>query len=63
LGIRFDRGYSQALPYPDGSFDRVLSALMLHHLEGDVRTRTAQEALRVLGDAAERDLRIIEGVS
>ncbi|MDT7600646.1 MAG: hypothetical protein QOK26_2723 [Pseudonocardiales bacterium] len=46
LGIRFDRGYSQALPYPDGSFDRVLSALMLHHLEGEVRT--AREALRVL---------------
>jgi ubiquinone/menaquinone biosynthesis C-methylase UbiE len=48
LGIRFDRGYSQALPYPDGSFDRVLSALMLHHLEGEVRIRTAREALRVL---------------
>src|SRR5882757_1432439 len=44
LGIRFDRGYSQALPYPDGSFDRVLSALMLHHLEGDVRVRTARAA-------------------
>jgi ubiquinone/menaquinone biosynthesis C-methylase UbiE len=48
LGIRFDRGYSQALPYPDGSFDRVLSALMLHHLEGEARIRTAREALRVL---------------
>jgi ubiquinone/menaquinone biosynthesis C-methylase UbiE len=47
-GIRFDRGYSQALPYPDGSFDRVLSSLMLHHLDGDVRSRTAEEALRVL---------------
>jgi len=48
LGIRFDRAYSQELPYPDGSFDRVLSALMLHHLAGDVRIRTAQEVLRVL---------------
>lgn len=47
-GIRFDRGHSQALPYPDGSFDRVLSSLMLHHLDGDVRPRTAEEALRVL---------------
>jgi ubiquinone/menaquinone biosynthesis C-methylase UbiE len=47
-GIRFDHGYSQELPYPDGSFDRVLSSLMLHHLERDARTRTAEEALRVL---------------
>jgi ubiquinone/menaquinone biosynthesis C-methylase UbiE len=47
-GVRFDRGYSQELPYPDGSFDRVLSSLMLHHLEGDARRRTAEEALRVL---------------
>lgn len=46
--VRFDRGYSQALPYPDESFDRVLSAFMLHHLDGDVRNRTAEEALRVL---------------
>src|SRR5436305_2269055 len=25
IGIRFDRGYAQNSPYPDGEFDRVLS--------------------------------------
>jgi ubiquinone/menaquinone biosynthesis C-methylase UbiE len=48
LSVRFDRGYSQALPYPDESFDRVLSAFMLHHLDSDVRNQTAKEVLRVL---------------
>lgn len=30
LSIQFDRGFSDALPYPAGSFDRVLSAFMFH---------------------------------
>lgn len=46
--IRFERGYAQDLPYPDGSFDRVLSSLMLHHLAPDVQARAATEVLRVL---------------
>jgi ubiquinone/menaquinone biosynthesis C-methylase UbiE len=44
----FDRGYAQELPYPDGSFDVVLSALMLHHLPTDVRTLAVSELRRVL---------------
>lgn len=47
-GIRFERAYAQELPVPDGSVDRVLSAFMLHHLPGDVKTAAAAEALRVL---------------
>ncbi|WP_246023423.1 class I SAM-dependent methyltransferase [Nocardia yunnanensis] len=47
-GIRFDRGYSQALPYPDACFDRVLSALMLHHLDPEAKIATAAEISRVL---------------
>jgi ubiquinone/menaquinone biosynthesis C-methylase UbiE len=31
--VRFDQGYGQELPYPDASFDRLLSAFMFHHLE------------------------------
>lgn len=50
LSIGLDRGFSDALPYPDGSFDRVLSCFMFHHLEGaDQKLRTLREARRVLG--------------
>jgi ubiquinone/menaquinone biosynthesis C-methylase UbiE len=47
-GIRFERGYAQDLPYPDGEFDRVLSALMLHHLPTDIKGAALSEAFRVL---------------
>ena len=29
--MRLDRGFSDALPYSDASFDRVFSCFMLHH--------------------------------
>src|SRR5919106_1753134 len=32
-GIRFERAFAQELPYRDGEFDRVLSSMMLHHLD------------------------------
>lgn len=47
-GIRLDQGYAQRLPYADGEFDRVLSSMMLHHLDGDAKTSAAAEAFRVL---------------
>jgi ubiquinone/menaquinone biosynthesis C-methylase UbiE len=47
-GIRFERGYAQQLPYADGEFDRVLSSMMLHHLEEDTKTAAAAEVFRVL---------------
>ncbi|HEY4008064.1 MAG TPA: class I SAM-dependent methyltransferase [Pseudonocardia sp.] len=47
-GVRFDRGCGQRLPYPDASFDRVLSSLMLHHLDPTVGHQTLTEAARVL---------------
>ena len=49
LSIQFDRGFSDALPYPAGSFDRVLSAFMFHHLlNPEEKTKTLLEARRVL---------------
>jgi ubiquinone/menaquinone biosynthesis C-methylase UbiE len=47
-GIRFERGYAQRLPYADGEFDRVLSSMMLHHLDHDAKTAAANEVFRVL---------------
>ena len=47
-GIRFECGYAQRLPYTDGEFDRVLSSMMLHHLDSDAKTVAAAEVFRVL---------------
>jgi ubiquinone/menaquinone biosynthesis C-methylase UbiE len=47
-GIRFERGYAQQLPYADGEFDRVLSSMMLHHLDNDAKASAAAEIFRVL---------------
>lgn len=47
-GIRFERGYSQQLPFADGEFDFVLSSMMLHHLDEQTKRATVSEALRVL---------------
>jgi ubiquinone/menaquinone biosynthesis C-methylase UbiE len=46
--LKFDRGFSQELPYEDMSFDRVLSAFMFHHVQPEAKLPTIQEALRVL---------------
>lgn len=46
--VRFERVYAQQLPYADESFDRVLSSMMLHHLDSDVKTTALREAYRVL---------------
>lgn len=32
VSIQFDQGFSDELPYPEASFDRVFSSFMLHHL-------------------------------
>ena len=46
--IRLDRGFSDELHYPTDSFDRVLSALMFHHLDRDQKKRSLREIRRVL---------------
>ncbi len=39
---------AQALPFPDGQFDAVLSTIMLHHLPRKARQQCAAEMRRVL---------------
>jgi ubiquinone/menaquinone biosynthesis C-methylase UbiE len=46
--IRFERGYAERLPYADDEFDRVLSSMMLHHVNEDAKTTAANEIFRVL---------------
>lgn len=48
IALQLDRGFSDELPYADSSFDRVLSAFMLHHLALDTKTKTLREVRRVL---------------
>jgi ubiquinone/menaquinone biosynthesis C-methylase UbiE len=46
--VRFDVGFADALGYADGTFDRVFSSMMFHHLESSVKERSLREIRRVL---------------
>jgi ubiquinone/menaquinone biosynthesis C-methylase UbiE len=48
FSIRLDQGYSDELPYPEASFDRVFSSFMFHHVEEDAKGKTLREIRRVL---------------
>lgn len=48
IPVTFDQGMAFSLPYPDASFDRVLSSLMIHHLKTPDKEKTAQEIYRIL---------------
>lgn len=48
LPITFDVGFTNKLPYPDASFDRVLSSIMIHHLKTPDKWQTGKEVYRVL---------------
>lgn len=53
VAVCFEQGYSNRLPYPDGSFDRIVSSLFFHHLSLPEKRETAREAFRVLRPAGE----------
>jgi ubiquinone/menaquinone biosynthesis C-methylase UbiE len=53
LAAKFDQGMASELPYPDASFDRVLSSLMIHHLKTADKQKTAREIYRVLKPGGE----------
>ena len=59
--LRLDRGYADRLPYPDSSVDRVLSALMLHHLPRDQQQAALREVRRVLAPGGRLHLLDIDG--
>jgi ubiquinone/menaquinone biosynthesis C-methylase UbiE len=48
VSIQLDHGFSDELPYPDASFDRVFSSFMLHHLQTAEKEKTLREVRRVL---------------
>lgn len=46
--LKLQIGVAEDLPLDDGSVDRVLSSLMLHHIAADARVAALREARRVL---------------
>lgn len=63
LSVEWDRGFGGELPYADASFDRVLSSLMLHHLEQDEKALALREARRVLTPGGELHVLDIGGAT
>ena len=53
LTIPLDEGMAFDLPYPDNSFDRVLSGLLFHHLTREDKERSLKEVYRVLRHGGE----------
>jgi ubiquinone/menaquinone biosynthesis C-methylase UbiE len=51
-----NEGLADRLPYPDSSFDKVLSTLLFHHLASDVKRAAAGEIARVLRRGGELHL-------
>lgn len=46
--IEYRTGVVEAMPYPDNSFDIVVSSLMMHHLPEELKHAGLQEIYRVL---------------
>jgi ubiquinone/menaquinone biosynthesis C-methylase UbiE len=51
--LTLTEGFSNELPFEDGSFDRVLSTLFFHHLDPEPKRQTAREIARVLSKGGE----------
>jgi ubiquinone/menaquinone biosynthesis C-methylase UbiE len=47
------RGLGDRLPFPDRSFDRVVSSLFFHHLDLEAKGRVSAEIFRVLSPGGE----------
>jgi ubiquinone/menaquinone biosynthesis C-methylase UbiE len=54
--FQLDQGFADEMPYPDGSFDRVLSSFMFHHLSRGVKQNTLREVRRVLKPGGRFDM-------
>ena len=51
--LELNEGFSIELPYPDATFDLVLSTLFFHHLDPAPKRQTALEIARVLRGGGE----------
>ena len=46
--IQWDEGLASSLPYPGSAFDRVVTSLVIHHLNQEDKRRAFKEVYRVL---------------
>ncbi|MDP9268767.1 MAG: methyltransferase domain-containing protein [Acidobacteriota bacterium] len=53
LEIELRQGVASALPFADGTFDKVISSLLFHHLNTFSKLQALRECLRVLRDGGE----------
>jgi ubiquinone/menaquinone biosynthesis C-methylase UbiE len=53
VDIQWDEAFAYALPYPDNTFDRVVSSLMFHHLTLEDKVNALWEVWRVLRPGGE----------
>ena len=51
--IKLDHGMAFQMPYPENTFDRVLSSLVLHHLTTENKQHTLREVVRILRPSGE----------
>ncbi len=48
VGLTFGQALASHLPYPGGTFDRIVSSLVFHHLPSAIKRAALREAHRVL---------------
>jgi ubiquinone/menaquinone biosynthesis C-methylase UbiE len=53
VDIQWDKGNASSLPYPDSTFDRVVTSLVIHYLVTDDKWIAFQEIFRVLKPGGE----------
>lgn len=51
VSVELNQGFADQLPYKEGSFDRIFSSFMFHHLNEHEREKMLREVLRVLSPA------------
>ena len=61
ISVRLDQGFGDELPYPDASFDRVLSSLMFHHIPTDEKGKTLRAIRCILKPGGEFHMLDFEG--